>query len=61
MVPRRRGMRGRRRPAIRAFPAAALQAAITGLIQYPDHAELLNEQAALLDLVGVLHEGAMAD
>ena len=39
-------------------PAAALQAAITGLIQYPDHADLLNEQAALL---GVLHEGAMAD
>ena len=42
-------------------PAAALQATITGLIQYPGHADLLTEQAALLDLVGVLHEGAMAD
>ena len=42
-------------------PAAALQATITGLIQYPDHADLLTEQAALLDLVGVLHESAMTD
>ena len=29
-------------------PAAALQAAVTGLIQYPDHAELLAEQMAFL-------------
>ena len=42
-------------------PAAALQAAITGLIQYPDHAELLAEQMALFDLAGVPYEGVMAD
>ena len=42
-------------------PAAALQAAITGLIQYPDHAELLAEQMALFELAGVPHEGVMAD
>ena len=42
-------------------PAAALQAAVTGLIQYPDHAELLAEQMALFELAGVPHEGVMAD
>ena len=42
-------------------PAAALQAAVTGLIQYPDHAELLAEQMALFELTGVPHEGVMAD
>ena len=42
-------------------PAAALQAAVTGLIQYPDHAELLAEQTALFELAGVPHEGVMAD
>ena len=42
-------------------PAAALQAAVTGLIQYPDHAELLAEQMALFELAGVQHEGVMAD
>ena len=42
-------------------PAAALQAAVTGLIQYPGHAELLAEQMALFELAGVPHEGVMAD
>ena len=42
-------------------PAAALQAAVTGLIQYPDHAELLAEQMALFELAGVPHGGVMAD
>ena len=41
--------------------AAALQAAVTGLIQYPDHAELLAEKMALFELAGVPHEGVMAD
>ena len=38
-------------------PAAALQAAVTGLIQYPDHAELLAEQMALFELAGVPARG----
>ena len=42
-------------------PAAALQATVTGLIQYPDHAELLAEQVALFELAGMAHPGAIAD
>jgi hypothetical protein len=42
-------------------PAAALQATVTGLIQYPDHAELLAEQVALFELAGIAHPGATAD
>ena len=42
-------------------PAAALQATVTGLIQYPDNAELLAEQVALFELAGMTHPGAIAD
>ncbi len=42
-------------------PAAALQATVSGLIQYPDHAELLAEQVALFELAGMAHPGAIAD
>jgi hypothetical protein len=42
-------------------PAAALQATVTGLIQYPNHAELLAEQVALFELAGMAHPGAIAD
>ena len=51
---------------VRAFrsnlePASALGAAVTGLIQYPEHPELLAEQEALLKLAGVPFDGVMAD
>lgn len=42
-------------------PAAALAATVTGLIQYPDHPELVAEQRALLDLAGISHEAIDAD
>ncbi len=42
-------------------PASALAATVTGLIQYPDHPELLAEQRALFELAGVPFDGVMAD
>jgi hypothetical protein len=42
-------------------PASALAATVTGLIQYPDHPELLAEQKALFELAGVPFDGVMAD
>jgi hypothetical protein len=42
-------------------PALALSATVTGLIQHPDHPELLAEQKALFDLAGVPFAGVMAD
>jgi hypothetical protein len=42
-------------------PTAALQATVTGLTQYPNHTELLAEQAALFELAGLPHDGVMAD
>ena len=42
-------------------PASALAATVAGLAQYPDHAELLAEQASLFALAGVAHDGVMAD
>jgi hypothetical protein len=42
-------------------PAEALAATVTGLIQYPDHPELLAEQKALFEFAGVSFDGVMAD
>ena len=42
-------------------PAAALAATVTGLIQYPDHPELMAEQKALFELAGLSHDGVVAD
>ena len=42
-------------------PASALAATVTGLIQYPNHPELLAEQKALFELAGVAFDGVMAD
>jgi hypothetical protein len=42
-------------------PAAALAATVTGLIQYPDHPELVAEQKALFELAGLSHDGVAID
>jgi hypothetical protein len=42
-------------------PASALAAAVTGLIQYPGHPELLAERKALFELAGVPADGVVAD
>ena len=42
-------------------PASALAAAVTGLIQYPNHPELLAEEKALYELAGISHEAVDAD
>jgi hypothetical protein len=42
-------------------PAAALAATVTGLIQYPDHPELMAEQKALFELAGLSHDGVFVD
>jgi hypothetical protein len=42
-------------------PAAALAATVTGLIQYPDHPELMAEQKALFELAGLSHDGVVVD
>jgi len=42
-------------------PASALAATVNGLIQYPNHPELLAEQKALFELAGVPFESVMAD
>ena len=42
-------------------PASALAAAVSGLIQYPNHPELLAEEKALYELAGISHEAVDAD
>ena len=42
-------------------PASALAAAVSGLIQYPNHPELLAEERALYELAGISHEAVDAD
>jgi hypothetical protein len=41
-------------------PASALAATLTGLAQYPDHQELLEEEKALYALAGVSFDGVMS-
>ena len=42
-------------------PAAALAATIVGLNQYPEHAELIAEEVALFEMVGMTHEAVAID
>ena len=42
-------------------PAAALAATIEGLTQYPAHVELMAEQAALFEMVGMTHDAVAID
>jgi hypothetical protein len=42
-------------------PAAALAATVVGLNQYPEHAELIAEEVALFEMVGMTHEAVAID
>jgi hypothetical protein len=42
-------------------PAAALAATLVGLNQYPEHAELMAEQVALLEMAVMTHEAVAID